>query len=148
MPMINLIKSFTILNLFFFFLKFGWGIVDLQGCDNFCSTTVIQLHLYTHPCSFRFFSHTDYHRIRGSVPFAIQQIPIGQSFRIPQCVYASHKPPVHPFPPVCSYIEVIEFHESQLYFNAVAPNLNLTQAQDSMRHIKLKAVFSPGLEMS
>ena len=34
------------------------------------------IQLYTHPLFFRFFSHTDYHRILGRVLCAIQQIPI------------------------------------------------------------------------
>ena len=50
---------------------------------------------------FRFFSHIDYHRIFGRVPSAIQQVPIGQSFHIPQCAPASPKPPIHPYPPSC-----------------------------------------------
>ena len=41
---------------------------------------VIQWYIYTHPCFFRFFSHIDYHRILNRVPYALQQVPIGQSF--------------------------------------------------------------------
>ena len=44
-----------------------------------------------HPFFFRF-SHIDYHRILDRVPCAIQQVPIGKSFHIPQYVYASPKP--------------------------------------------------------
>ena len=47
---------------------------------------------------FKFFSHIDYQRILGRVPCALQQVPVGQSFHIPQRAYASPKPPVHPFP--------------------------------------------------
>ena len=55
---------------FFHFLKSYWGIVDLQCCDNFCCSKkkMIQLYIYTHLFFFRFFSHTDYHRILGRVP--------------------------------------------------------------------------------
>ena len=83
---------------FFFsiFFKFYWSIVDLQGCDNFCYTILIQSYMYTFPSPFRFFSHTDYHTILGSVLCAIQQVPNGQSFHIPQCAYVNPKPPVHP----------------------------------------------------
>ena len=51
----------------FFFFKFYWSVVDLQSCDNFCCTTVIQSCTYTHPFPFRFFFHIDYHRILGRV---------------------------------------------------------------------------------
>ena len=53
---------------------------------------VIQLYMYTHPFSFRFFSHIDDHRIFGRVPCAIQQVPTGQSFHIPQCAYSIPSP--------------------------------------------------------
>ena len=58
---------------------------------------VVQLYIHTHPIHFRFFSHMDYYRILGRVLCAIQQVPVGQSFHIPQCAYACPKPPVHPF---------------------------------------------------
>ena len=48
---------------------------------------VIQLYRYTHPLSFRFFSHIDYLKILGTVPCVIQQVPTGQSFHIPQYAY-------------------------------------------------------------
>ena len=57
---------------------------------------VIQLYMYTHPCSFRFFSLIDYHRIWGRVLCAVQKVPVGQSFHRPQCARANPKPPVHP----------------------------------------------------
>jgi len=85
-----------------FFFKFYWSVIDLQGWNNFCCTTVIQLYIYTYPFSFRFCSHID-HRILGRVLCALQQVPIGQSFHIPQCAYPSPKPLVHsshPPPPV------------------------------------------------
>ena len=43
----------------FFFFKFYWSIVDLQGCNHF----LLQLYIDTHPFSLRFFSHIDDHRI-------------------------------------------------------------------------------------
>ena len=46
-----------------------------------------------HPFFLRLFSNIDYHRTLGSVPCEIQQ-----SFHIPQCAYASPKPPIHPSP--------------------------------------------------
>ena len=54
----------------------------------------IQLYMYTH---FRFFSHIDYPRKVGRVLCAVQQVPIGQLFHIPQCAYANPKPSVHPY---------------------------------------------------
>ena len=59
----------------------------------------IQLYMDTLPFSFRFFSHRDYHRILVECHiYAIQQVPIGQSCRIPQCACANPKLPVHPSP--------------------------------------------------
>ena len=56
--------------------------------------------MYTDPFSFRFYSHVDYHRILCRVPCATQQVPIGQSFHLPQCAYTYPKFPVHlPRPP-------------------------------------------------
>ena len=67
------------------YLKLYWSIVDSQGCDNFCYTTKTQFYLDTHSFSFRFFSHIDDHGIVGRGPCALQQVPTGQSFHIPQC---------------------------------------------------------------
>ena len=39
----------------------------------------------THPFSFSFFSHKDYHKILGGLPHALQQVPVGQSFHILHC---------------------------------------------------------------
>ena len=50
---------------------------------------VIQLYMYTHPFSLRFLSRVDHHRILGRVPCALQQMPVGQSFHIPQCADCS-----------------------------------------------------------
>ena len=65
---------------------------------------MFEIYIYTHPLFFRFFSHIDYHRILDRVPCAIQQVPIGQSFHIPQFVCTNPTPPVcpspHPPPPV------------------------------------------------
>ena len=47
----------------------------------------MQLYRYTHPFSFMFFSHIDYYRILGRIPQAMQHIPVGQSFQLPQCAY-------------------------------------------------------------
>ena len=55
---------------------------------------MIQWYIYTYPFYFRFFSHIGYHRILGRVLCAIQQVPVGQTFHIPQCEYASPKPPI------------------------------------------------------
>ena len=52
--------------------------------------------MYILPFSLRFFSHVAYHRLLGRVPCAIEQVPAGQSFHVPQCAYASPKPLVHP----------------------------------------------------
>ena len=46
--------------------------------------------MYVH---FRF---SYYHRILGKVLCAMQQVPVGQSFHIPQCAYANPKAPFHP----------------------------------------------------
>ena len=88
----------TFIRALFFFLKFYWSIFDLQYCDNFCYTTNWFSYTYTHIHSFRFFSHKDYHRMLGRVPWAIEHVPIGQSFPIPQCVSINPKPRVHPSP--------------------------------------------------
>ena len=61
-----------------------------------CDNKSDQSYIYTYPFSLRVFSHIDYHRILGGVLCAIHQVPIGQSFHIPQCAYDSPKPPVHP----------------------------------------------------
>ena len=87
----------------FLFFKFDWSIVDLQVCENFCYMTVIQLYTYTHPFSFKFFSHIYYHRISGRVLCAIQQVPIGQPFKntsvcICQPQIPSPSLPPHPQP--------------------------------------------------
>ena len=58
------------------------------------------LYRYTHPFFFRFFFQVDDHRTLGRVLCAIQQVPIGQSFHIPQCAHACPKPPVYPSPPL------------------------------------------------
>ena len=56
------------------------------------------MHTHTHPFFFRFFSHTDYHRMLGRVLCAIQQVFVGQSLHIPQWAYASSNPLIHPSP--------------------------------------------------
>ena len=87
--------------LFFSFFKFYLRIADLQCCDHFCSTTKLFSYiLYAHPFSFRFFRYIDYPRILGRVPCAIQQVPVSQSFRTPQCACASLNPQsIPPNPP-------------------------------------------------
>ena len=52
------------------------------------------IHIYTFILFQILFPHSQ--PTLGRVPCAIQPIPIGQSFHIPQCAYASPKPPVHP----------------------------------------------------
>ena len=98
------VYSFDIVIIHFYFLifKFYTSIVDLQGCDNFCCTTVGQPYTDTYPFSYRFFAHIDDRRIWGGVLCATPQVPLGQSFRVPQCTHASPKPLVHPShsPPV------------------------------------------------
>ena len=42
---------------------------------------------YTHPFFFRFISHMYYYSIQGRVLCTIQQVPVGQSFHVPQCAY-------------------------------------------------------------
>ena len=54
--------------------------------------------MYTHPFSFRFFFHIDYHKILSRVLCDIQQVPTGQSFYETQCAYASPKPQSIPSP--------------------------------------------------
>ena len=68
----------------FLVLSFIEVVVDLQGCDDFRCKTVIQSYLYAYPFSFRFFSHIDPHRILERVLCAVQQVPVDQSFPIPQ----------------------------------------------------------------
>ena len=56
--------------------------------------------MYTHLFSFRFFSHTDHHRILGRVPCAVQQVPVSHSLYHsvhtpipnPQSIPLSHHP--------------------------------------------------------
>ena len=57
------------------------------------SDPVICIHI---SISLRFFPHIDYHRTLGRVLCAVQQVPNGQSFHIPQCAYANPKPPIQP----------------------------------------------------
>ena len=57
-------------------------------------TKVIQLHMHTHPFSYRFFSHMVI-RILGRVPSVRQQVPAGQSSHTSQCAYGNPKPPGH-----------------------------------------------------
>lgn len=54
----NILVFFFIFKFFFF-----WSTTDLQCVYH----KVIQLYMYTHPFSLRFFSHIDYHRILGRV---------------------------------------------------------------------------------
>ena len=63
--------------------------------------------MYTHLFSFRFFSHIDYHRILGSVLCALQQVPGGQSFHIPQCADASPKALIHSTPPTSLHLSPV-----------------------------------------
>ena len=65
--------------------------------------TVLYTEQFGYTCThihsfFRFFSHIDHHRLLGRVPCAIQQVPFGLSFRIPQYAHANPKPQVHSSP--------------------------------------------------
>ena len=60
------------------------------------SDSVIHIHI---PILFQILFPRN-HRMLGRVLCALQQVPVGQSFHIPHCVYANPKPPVHPSPPV------------------------------------------------
>ena len=62
----------------------------------YSTDSVLRVHMFI---LFRFFSHTDYHRILGRGLHAIRQIPVGQSFHVPRWAYANPWPPVHPSPP-------------------------------------------------
>ena len=99
--------------LFSFFFN-STEVVDLQS-DNFCCTRkVIQSYICTHSFSFRFFSHIDYHSILNRVSWTVQQVPVGQSFHIPQCVYANPKPPVHP-----PHLQPVPFANHSLFLKCV-----------------------------
>ena len=85
---------------FFFSWFFFWSFIEVELiykaviiCAVQQSDPVIHIHIIH---SLWFFSHIDYHRILGRVPCAIQQVPVGQSFHIPQCAYANPKPLVRP----------------------------------------------------
>ena len=52
--------------------------------------------IHIHISILRFFAHIDHDRILCRILCAIQQVPVGQSFHIPQCAYTNPKPPVHP----------------------------------------------------
>ena len=56
---------------------------------------MILLYMHTLPFFFTFFSHLDYHRILGRVSCAIQQVPIGEPFHMPQCAHPNPTPTVH-----------------------------------------------------
>ena len=53
---------------------------------------MIQLYIFTLPFFFGLFFCIYYHRILGRVPCAIQQVPVGQWFHIPQCLCQSQTP--------------------------------------------------------
>ena len=73
---------FTIVKVLF---KYIW----FTGLRSFLLySKVTQSYEYTHSLSN--FSHIDYHRIVDRVLCAIHQVPIGQSFYIPHCAYASY----------------------------------------------------------
>ena len=84
---------------FFYFFKKNGGFIEYSSFTRLWSFLlyheVIQLHGYTHPFFFRFFSYINHHGILGRAACAIQQVPLGQSFHIPQCTYTNSKPP-HP----------------------------------------------------
>ena len=74
---------------------------------------------------FRFFFHTDYHRILGRVLCAIQQVPVGHSFHIPQCAHAYPKPPVHPSHPSPVPYGNHKFVFKVSFFPSISPLLSL-----------------------
>ena len=77
---------------------------------------VIQLYMYTHLFSFRFFSHRDHHRILGRVPCALQQVPVGRSFHIPQCAHANLKHSVCPHHQLSPLVTISLFSKSVSHF--------------------------------
>ena len=96
---VDFIKKRRIPKMWFeiYFLIFNilLNIVYLQCFDNFCYKTDPVVHIHT---SFFFKILFTYIicRILGRVPHAIQQVPIGQLFRMPQRAYANPKPLVLP----------------------------------------------------
>ena len=70
---------------------------------------VIQLYMYTHLFFFGFFYCVNFCRTLDGVPCVIQQVPVGQSFHIPQCAYVNPKLTVHPLLPICFGIHKFVF---------------------------------------
>ena len=56
--------------------------------------------MFTHPLSFRFFSHIYYHRILVRVLCTLWQVPTGQSFHRPPWAQASPNTPSQSLPPL------------------------------------------------
>ena len=83
-------------------------LLNSSWCTRLCwflrYSEVIQSPRYTHSFSFRFFSHIDDHRILARGPCAAQQVPVGHSVCLPQCLHANPQPPVHR-PPHLSPLE-------------------------------------------
>ena len=77
------VHFFTFSFLSFVEIQLIYKIVIISAVQQ--SDQVIHIHISI----LRHFSHIDYHRILGRVICDIQQTPVGQSFHIPQCAYAS-----------------------------------------------------------
>ena len=82
--------------LFIFILKIFYCSTEVRLIYNVAINSAVQhsdwLYMYTHPLSFRFFSHIDAHRISGRALCAVQQVPAGQSFHRPQGACANSNP--------------------------------------------------------
>ena len=68
--------------------------------------------MHIHIRSLWFFSHIDYRRILCKFLCTVWQVPIGQSFHIPQCAYANPKNPVHPY---SSFSQPVPFGNYKLF---------------------------------
>ena len=83
-----------------FFFHFLGSFIKVQLIYNVIVSALQQsdpvIHIYTF--FFRCFSHIDYCRILGRIPCAIQQVPVGQLFHIPQYAHANPKLPIQPSP--------------------------------------------------
>ena len=93
------------LSLSFFFIFKSFIEVEL-----ICKVVVISATQQSHPVTY---AHTSTsvqmlfpRRVLGRVLYAVQQVPIGQSFHIPQCTYASPASSVHPSPIPTDHLSV------------------------------------------
>jgi len=80
----------------FFIFKSYLSIVDLQCCDHFCCT-ISDWVIYVHTCIlFQILFPYRLSQNNGYSSLCSIAGPIDQPCHIPQCAYASPKPPVHP----------------------------------------------------